>query len=145
MSLVLLALVFGKTAREQYYIWRLGSEDLAVSQRAATTLATMGSSRAFPYIVIVIDNAVVSQRIRLSGMSNGQPSYSHGEGSGRRAAEILGPYIWSLTEIVRKQPSQKNNSRITHCVRDTPHKLNSSHMNAVAGSCTFHRCPRMTL
>lgn len=54
LTLLVLALVFGRTAREQFHIWRLGSEDLAASQRAASTLASMGSSRGFPYIVIVV-------------------------------------------------------------------------------------------
>lgn len=116
ISLIIAVLVFGKTAREQYYIWRLGSEDLNVSQRAATTLATMGSSRAFPYIVIVIDNTVVSQGIRPPDIPQ---------------EEILRPYIDSLAEIVRKN-LQAVLSHLRRGLRHEKPHLRALHANLVS-------------
>ena len=40
LTLVVLALAFGKTAREQYYIWRLGSEDQATKSATSASRFT---------------------------------------------------------------------------------------------------------
>ncbi len=121
LSLITVALVLGKTAREQYHIWRLGSEDLAVSQRAATTLATMGSSRAFPYIVIVIDNAVVRHGIQFGDMSVPRLLHNHPERGEPYVDQVLRPYRESLTKIARESPGAVQPYLRQGLLHDKPH------------------------